>query len=65
MLYYGVAEPMFHQTSNRFANVKYHSEDEVDLNALNLTIFHWGLGGWFVYVTAGLCCSMYVFFFSF
>jgi choline-glycine betaine transporter len=43
IFYYGVSEPLWHQTSHWYANAGYRSQDEIDQFAMNQTIYHWGL----------------------
>ena len=38
LFFYGVSEPLWHQTDNWFANAGYRSQDEIDMFALNLTV---------------------------
>lgn len=41
IFFYGVSEPLWHQSSHHFANSKYHTQDEVDQFAMNQTLYHW------------------------
>ena len=43
IFYYGVSEPLWHQSSHWYANGGYRSQDEIDQFAMNQTIYHWGL----------------------
>lgn len=52
-----MSEPLIHQTGNYFANAD-PSQDERDMFALNLTIFHWGMTGWTQYLAVALCCGL-------
>jgi len=58
LFFYGVSEPLWHQNSNYYAAAGYHTEDEVDQFAINLTIFHWGITGWSQYVVVALCSGL-------
>lgn len=54
LFFFGVSEPLWHQSSHRFSNAGYRTEDEIDQYALNLTLFHWGFGAWVSYVLVGI-----------
>lgn len=59
LFFYGVSEPLSHRTDNNFYTAPgYHSEDQVDLFAINLTIFHWGITGWSQYLVVALCAGL-------
>ena len=36
----------------------YHTQDEIDMFAINQTLFHWGLAAWCGYVVVGLACGL-------
>lgn len=55
---FGVAEPLWHQADNYFAEAGYRSQDEIDLFALNMSVSNWGIAGWSVYALAGLAVSL-------
>ena len=55
---YGVSEPLWHQSSNWFTNQGYRTQDEVDMFALNLTVFHWGFSGWSQYLVVAICTGL-------
>jgi hypothetical protein len=38
---YGVSEPLRHQNYHWFAEAGYHSQDEIDMFAINLTVTNW------------------------
>ena len=46
LFFYGVSEPLWHQSSNYYANAGYHTQDEVDQWALEITMYHWGFAAW-------------------
>lgn len=61
ILFYGVAEPMFHLQAN-----PYLARDgvapltaEAAIIAQRITLFHWGLHGWAVYSMVGLCLGYF------
>jgi hypothetical protein len=58
LFFYGVSEPLWHQSSHWFANSGYRSQDEIDMFALNLTVFHWGITGWSQYLVVAICCGL-------
>ncbi len=63
ILFYGVAEPIFHLQNNPFATMDGlapRSEAAADM-ALRVTLFHWGLHGWAVYSMVGLCLGYFAF----
>lgn len=55
---YGVSEPLFHQASHWFVNQGYRTQDEIDMFALNLTIFHWGFTGWSQYLVVAIATGL-------
>lgn len=44
LFFFGVSEPLYHQTSHWYANAGYHTQDEIDMFAINQTVFHWVSG---------------------
>lgn len=58
LFFYGVSEPLWHQASHWFVEAGYRSEDEVDMFAINVTIFHWGITGWSQYLVVALCAGL-------
>ena len=58
LFFYGVSEPLYHQTDNWFAESNYRTQDEVDMFALNLTVFHWGITGWSQYLVVAVCAGL-------
>jgi choline-glycine betaine transporter len=62
-LSYCVAEPLFHQHSHFFAQAGYHSQDEVDMFAINMTVSNWGLTTWvtFTMVAVGTALAVHRF----
>ena len=49
LFFYGVSEPLYHLSSNRFAAAGYHTDNEKAMYAINLTLYHWGMHAWCVY----------------
>ncbi len=63
ILFWGVAEPMFHIQGNPFATaagIEAGSAEAGSL-ALRITLFHWGLHGWAIYSLVGLCLAYFAF----
>ncbi|WP_423908108.1 BCCT family transporter [Candidatus Spongiihabitans sp.] len=61
LIYWGVAEPIYHIQDNPFlamAGVEPNSV-EAAVVALRVTVFHWGLHGWALYVLVGLCLAYF------
>ncbi|XP_074608787.1 trimethylamine transporter-like [Acropora palmata] len=59
LFYFGVAEPVFHYastTSYKSGNRYYgrYNDNQRAQDAMNLTLFHWGIHAWTVYVIVGL-----------
>ncbi|XP_032221430.2 glycine betaine transporter 1 [Nematostella vectensis] len=57
LFYFGVAEPIYHyepgsQWGNRYQGR--YSDNQRAQDAINITIFHWGVHGWIVYTMIGL-----------
>jgi choline-glycine betaine transporter len=53
-----VAEPLWHRASHWFAEAGYRSKDEIDMFALNITVFHWGITGWSQYLVVAICSGL-------
>ena len=63
LLYWAVAEPILHFQDNpldALAGIASGTEAAVPA-ALRITIFHWGLHGWGMYVLGGLAISVYAY----
>lgn len=63
ILFYSVAEPIFHLQANpfmRLAGVEPLTA-EAAIIAQRITLFHWGLHGWAVYSMVGLCLGYFSF----
>jgi choline/glycine/proline betaine transport protein len=61
LLYWAVAEPITHFQARPFldrAGIAANSEAAI-ASALRVTIFHWGLHGWGLYVLGGLAIAIY------
>ena len=58
IFYYGVSEPLWHQSSHWFAEAGYRSQDEIDQMALLITLYHWGLHGWGNYIVVAIATSL-------
>ena len=63
LIYWGVAEPMYHIQDNPFmtrAGIEAGSVDAAAM-AIRITAFHWGLHGWALYVLAGLSLAYFAY----
>lgn len=61
LIYWGVAEPMYHIQDNPFmtrAGIEAGGTDAAAL-AIQITDFHWGLHGWALYVLVGLSLAYF------
>ena len=63
LFFFGVSEPLFHQSGNYYTTPGYRSQNEVDQWALNITMYHWGFAGWSPYLTVAISAGLasYVF----
>jgi len=61
LIYWGVAEPIFHIQDNPFLGMEGVKPNSVEaaVVALRVTIFHWGLHGWALYVLVGLSLAYF------
>lgn len=63
LIYWGVAEPMYHIQDNPFmtrAGVEAGSV-EAGVTAIRITSFHWGFHGWALYVLVGLALAYFAY----
>jgi choline-glycine betaine transporter len=66
LFFYGVSEPLWHADSfhgtnsypNRFSGAGYHTMNEVDMYAMTLTFYHWGLSAWAPYLLVAIAASL-------
>jgi len=58
LLFYGVAEPMFHYTANPLTEP---GTQEAARKAMDITFLHWGLHPWGVYTIVGLSLAFFSF----
>ena len=63
LIYWGVAEPIFHIQDNPFLAMEGVEPNSVEaaVVALRLTVFHWGLHGWALYVLVGLALAYFAY----
>ncbi|KAM7432094.1 hypothetical protein ABFA07_017451 [Porites harrisoni] len=56
LFYFGVAEPIWHYEPGKNKNRYWdrYSDNQRAQDAINVTLFHWGIHGWIVYVVVGL-----------
>ena len=60
LLFYGVAEPIMHLSSDAIHKEGAVFSDKANL-AMNLTYLHWGFHGWAIYGVVGLCFAYFAF----
>jgi len=59
LFFYGVAEPVFHYIGpNRFTMDSSLPDNRLAQEAINITLYHWGLHGWVVYTIVGLLLAV-------
>ncbi|CAM3535096.1 Glycine betaine transporter OpuD [Vibrio aerogenes CECT 7868] len=61
LLFWSIAEPIYHFQGNPFieaAGIAPKTEQAAQV-ALRITMFHWGLHGWAIYILVGLCLAYY------
>jgi len=55
LFFYGVAEPLYHYIGpNRYTADPTLPDNKLAQEAINITLYHWGLHGWVVYTIVGL-----------
>ena len=50
LFFFGVSEPLWHQSGNYFTERGFHSQNEIDQWALTITMYHWGFAAWSPYL---------------
>ena len=60
LLFYGVAEPIMHLSSDAIHQEDSTFSDKANLS-MNLTYLHWGFHGWAIYGVVGLCFAYFSF----
>ena len=60
LLFYGVAEPIMHLSSDVIHTEGAVFSDKANLS-MNLTYLHWGFHGWAIYGVVGLCFAYFAF----
>ena len=60
LLFYGVAEPIMHLSSDAIHQEGATFSDQANLS-MNLTYLHWGFHGWAIYGVVGLCFAYFSF----
>lgn len=63
LIYWGVAEPMYHMQDSPFLTREGIEPGSLDAatSAVRVTIFHWGLHGWALYVLVGLSLAYFAY----
>mgnify|MGYP001232724107 FL=1 len=60
LLFYGVAEPVLHFSSNALHETEASFSDKANLS-MNLAYLHWGFHGWAIYGIVGLCFAYFTY----
>ena len=60
LLFYGVAEPVLHFSSNALHESEASFSDKANLS-MNLAYLHWGFHGWAIYGIVGLCFAYFTY----
>ena len=60
LLYFATAEPILHCQANPWLAVDSLTPEAIT-TAMRLTVLHWGIHGWALYVIAGLAISIYAY----
>lgn len=55
---YGVAEPMWHLSSNFYAESGYHTQDEMAMWAINMTVTNSAIAGWAPYLIVAVAMGL-------
>merc|ERR1719154_54839 len=59
LFFYGVAEPLYHYIGpNRYTTDPTMPDNKLAQEAINITLYHWGLHGWVVYTIVGLLLAL-------
>jgi len=59
LFFYGVAEPLYHYIGpNRYTADPTLPDNRLAQEAINVTLYHWGLHGWVVYTIVGLILAL-------
>jgi len=59
LFFFGVAEPVMHYTqANRYSADPSMPDNKLAQEAMNITLYHWGLHGWVVYTIMGLILGL-------
>ena len=61
LLFWSIAEPIYHFQGNPFLDMHNIQPGTVEASqvALRITMFHWGLHGWAIYAFTGLCLAYF------
>jgi len=55
---YGVSEPLYHLDSNFYSNAGYHSQDELSMWAINMTVTNSAIAGWAPYLIVAVAMGL-------
>ncbi|MBR7889677.1 BCCT family transporter [Marinomonas sp. A79] len=61
LLFWSIGEPIMHMQGNPFMTMEGIQPNTVEAAqmAIKITMFHWGLHGWSVYILVGLCLAYF------
>mmetsp|Transcript_51847 Transcript_51847/g.160872 ORF Transcript_51847/g.160872 Transcript_51847/m.160872 type:complete len:792 (+) Transcript_51847:68-2443(+) len=62
LIFYGASEPLWHLLTaggaNRYSNSGYANQNQMAQDAMNVTIFHWGMQAWVVYAVVAISMGL-------
>eukprot|EP00413_Alexandrium_margalefii_P000729 CAMPEP_0204518760 /NCGR_PEP_ID=MMETSP0661-20131031/4365_1 /ASSEMBLY_ACC=CAM_ASM_000606 /TAXON_ID=109239 /ORGANISM="Alexandrium margalefi, Strain AMGDE01CS-322" /LENGTH=978 /DNA_ID=CAMNT_0051524225 /DNA_START=45 /DNA_END=2979 /DNA_ORIENTATION=- len=60
LIFYGCSEPLIYYTvkDNRYSNSGFANQNQIAQDAVNTTIFHWGLQAWVVYAVIAISMGL-------
>lgn len=60
LFFFGASEPLYHYTgaSNRYTGAGYLNDNQKATEAINLTLYHWGVHAWVVYTLNAMCLGV-------
>ncbi|KAL7551145.1 hypothetical protein ACHAWF_014345 [Thalassiosira exigua] len=58
IFFFGVSEPLYHQSGNWYTAQGYRSQNEIDQWALNITMNGWGFAGWSPYLVMAISAGL-------
>ncbi|MCZ4280864.1 BCCT family transporter [Kiloniella laminariae] len=61
LVFWSIAEPIYHFQSNPFITAEMSQSPEAAQVAMRITLFHWGLHPWAIYVIVGLTLAYFAY----